>query len=747
MTKKRVHEAAKELRISARDMLALLHRAGVEAKSNFSVVDDADISKVKRLITDELARQKETGEKKERVKAVASAPARPVGKAAPEAAEETKEDEEAPAGAAGEALEDIYTSPAKRLEAIRRREMERQRRGTKTTFVRKKSGKKGYADRGARGGVKAEEPPQREPARPLRFSGSLTIKEVSRETGIKSADIIMYLIRELGLMATINQSLDEDVITLLAERFGFQVEVRKEEEPQAEEVEDRAEDLEQRPPVVTIMGHVDHGKTKLLDTIRHTNVTATESGGITQHIGAYQIDHVGRKITFLDTPGHESFTAMRARGAKVTDLAVLVVAADDGVMPQTLEAIDHARAAGVPILVAVNKIDKPQSNPEKARRQLAEHALVPEEWGGDTIFVDISAKFGTNINNLLDMVFLATDIQELKANPKRKSTGSIVEAQLDKGKGPVATVLVQNGTLYTGDVVVVGLTCGKIRAMENDLGERVPMAGPSAPVKIYGLDAVPQAGDRLFVVEDEKKAREIVQRRQLKDREEKMRYAGRVTLQEIFQKIRDGKVKELKVVLKADVQGSVEAIRQSLEGIKHEEVRVNVIRAAVGEIKETDVMLASASNAVILGFNVHTNPTAAAMAAEEKVEVRNYEVIYKLTEDVKQALVGMLAPEYVEQHAGTAEVLKTFVSARAGTIAGCMVAEGEVSVGDTARVYRDGRLIHEGKIKTLKRFKDSVRSVKSGFECGMTIEGTGDFEEKDQIKVFSVVEKRRESLE
>ncbi|MEW6202932.1 MAG: translation initiation factor IF-2 [bacterium] len=732
--KKRVFEAAKELGVSSAELLEKLRAAGVQVKSNFSTITDEDINKIKPPPAEPAPSEAKPVHKTTQVEEKTEIKA-----------EEKKDD---PSIKIEETLmENIYASSAKRLEAIKKKEMGRDHRGTKTTFLRKKAGRKNLTDKDS--AVKlAEQEALREFGKPIRITGSISVKDISRETGIKSADIIMYLMRELGLMATINQSLDAEMASLVIEHFGYRAEVKIEEE-QGDILEeaDNAEDLEFRPPVVTIMGHVDHGKTKLLDAIRHTNVVATETGGITQHIGAYQIAHGEKKITFLDTPGHESFTAMRARGAKVTDLAVMVVAADDGVMPQTVEAIDHARAAGVPILIAINKIDKPQANIERTKKQLSDLGLTPEEWGGETVFVSISAKMGTNIDDLLDMMFLVTEMQELKANPKRKAVGSIIEAQLDKGKGPVATVLVQNGVLYAGDYVVVGLTWGRVRAMENDLGERVPMAGPSTPVKIYGLSAVPQAGDRLVVVEEEKRAKEIAARRQLKDREEKMRYAGRITLQDLFQKIKDGQVRELKVIVKADVQGSVEVITESLKNIQHQEVRVNVIRAAVGEVKETDVMLAAASNAVVIAFRVQVNPYAAAMAAREKVEIRGYEVIYKLTDDVKQALVGMLAPEYVEEYTGSVEVKQLFQSARAGSIAGCQVSDGEISFGNIARLYRNGEMLCESRIKSLKRFKDSVKSVKAGFECGMTLEGTTDIQVGDTIKFYTTVEKRRETLE
>jgi len=565
----------------------------------------------------------------------------------------------------------------------------------------------------------------------------------------------MFLMKDLNLMATVNQNLDVDIIKIMAESFNMDVEDPKaqpagapgdEQIPEEIIKQTSPDNMQPRPPVVTIMGHVDHGKTRLLDTIRKTNVIDTESGGITQHIGAYQITHQGRLITFLDTPGHESFTALRARGAKVTDLAVLVVAADDGVMPQTIEAIDHARDANVPILVAINKIDKPQANPDRVKQQLSEKGLQPEEWGGDTVTVAISAKFNKNIDELLDMIFLVTDIAEPKADPERKALGTVIEAEMDKGKGPCATVLVQEGTLYVGDFVVVGLTRGRVRSMENDLGETIPVAGPSTPVRIYGIDSVPEAGDQLFVLEDEKTVREIVDSRRQKDREEKMRYESRVSLDDLFNRIQDGQISEFKVIIKGDVQGSIEAITQVLQGIKHEEVRVNVIRSDVGEVKETDVMLAAAADAVILTFHTGVNPAALAMAAHERVDIRHYDIIYKLIDDVKAAMAGLLAPEFEEVYKGRATVRQVFASSKFGNIAGCYVEDGDMFPNTLARVLRRDKEIYKGKILSLRRFKDQVKTVASGYECGIVLDTNMEFQEEDRIECFQVIETRRETI-
>jgi len=644
---------------------------------------------------------------------------------------------------------DIYASPSKRLEAIKQRGLGNDRKGTKTTFLKKRSKKdrdSGSLEQDAKAAdvVSAKNH--------LFFSGPMTVKEVSHETGVKSSDIIMFLMKELQLMSTLNQSLDYDIISLVCEHFGITITktAKVDADDELEQViaaksEGSGEQVT-RPPVVTVLGHVDHGKTKLLDAVRHTDVVAGEAGGITQHIGAYQIVHNSRPITFLDTPGHAAFTQLRARGAKVTDLAVLVVAADDGVMPQTVEAIDHAKEAKVPILVAVNKIDKPQANPDRVKQQLSDKGLIPEEWGGQTVYVNISAKMKTNIEELLDMVFLVTDIMDLKYDPKRKAIGTVIEAKIDKGKGPVATVLVQNGTLYSGDFVVAGTTYGKIRAMENDKGERVPAAGAATPVELTGLHDVPEAGDQLFAIEDEKTAREISSKRLLKSREEKLRYEARVTLEDLFKKIQQEQLKELKVVLKGDVQGSIEAITSALEGIKHEEVRVKVIRADVGEIKETDVMLAAASSAIILGYNIGINAVAQAQANTEKIEVRHYNVIYNLIDDVKRAMAGMLAIEYEEVYAGKAEVRKVFASSRVGNIAGSIVQDGELQTGQVAKVFRGGKEILKTKVSSLKRFKDNVKTVAQGYECGILLDKFDTYEEGDVIETFKLVEKKQETI-
>ena len=556
------------------------------------------------------------------------------------------------------------------------------------------------------------------------------------------ADIIKKLFM-IGVAANINQELEPDMIALIAEEYGVKVEEKIEvDEAEFEKIEevDDPKELVERPPVVTVMGHVDHGKTTLLDSIRHTNVTAQEAGGITQHIGAYQVEYNGKKITFLDTPGHEAFTTMRARGAKVTDIAIIVVAADDGVMPQTVEAINHAKAANVPIIVALNKMDKPEANPDKVKQELMEHNLIPEEWGGDTIFVPISALKGEGLDELMEMVLLVAEMAELKANPNRLARGTVIEAQLDKGRGPVATVLVQNGTLRVGDPIVVGNTYGRVRAMTNDQGRRLKEAGPSTPVEITGLHDVPQAGDQFKVFEDEKKARLISETRAERQKQAELQSRSRLNLDELFKQIQEGEVKEVNVILKADVQGSVEALRSALEKLDVEGVRVKIIHAGVGAITESDISLAQASNAIVIGFNVRPQPQAKQLAEQEKVDVRLYRVIYDVIDEMEKAMKGMLDPEYQEKVIGTVEVRQIFKVSKVGTIAGSYVREGKITRDSLVRLIRDGVVIHEGKINALKRFKDDVREVPQGYECGITIENFNDIKEGDIIEAYVMEE-------
>lgn len=573
----------------------------------------------------------------------------------------------------------------------------------------------------------------------IELSGSLTVGEFAEKMGRPTSEIIKKLML-LGVMATINQEIDVETMTIVAEDFGVTV---KEVEPEAdateiEEIVDAPESLQPRPPVVTIMGHVDHGKTSLLDVIRKTNVTAGEAGGITQHIGAYQIRYEGNKITFLDTPGHEAFTAMRLRGAQSTDIAVLVVAADDGVMPQTIEAINHAKSADVPIIVAINKMDKPGANPDHVKQQLTEHGLVPEEWGGDTIMVPVSAKKHQGISALIENILLVAEVMELKANPNRRAQGVVIEAQLDKGRGPVCTMLVQKGSLRIGDSVLAGTAYGKVRAMTNERGEAVKVARPSMPVEILGFNDVPQAGEIIDSVDDSQ-ARSVAEKRIAKARIEELKNKSKVTLDDIFNQIQEGELKDLNIIIKADVQGSVEALRQSLEAIKNPEVRIVIVHAAVGAINESDVMLASASNAIIMGFNVRPDATVRKAAEKEKVDLRTYRVIYDAINDVESAMRGMLTPEFKEVIQGRAEV-RQVISTPKAIVAGSYVQEGVITNTSDIRLIRDGIVVFEGKVDSLRRFKDEVKEVKQSFECGVSLEGYRDIKEGDIIEAYTMEE-------
>lgn len=573
---------------------------------------------------------------------------------------------------------------------------------------------------------------------------SVVLGELAKTMGKTASEIIKKLF-ELGIMATINQELDSDTAIIVASEFGVTVEVKADKAAEImEDIEDAERDLKDRPPVVTVMGHVDHGKTSLLDAIRKTNVIATEAGGITQHIGAYQVEIKGKKITFIDTPGHEAFTAMRARGAQITDISILVVAADDGVMPQTVEAINHSKAAGVPIIVAINKIDKDGANPDRVKQDLMEHGLVPEEWGGDTIMVPISAKQNIGIENVLEMILLVAEVSELKANPKRQARGTVIEAQLDKNRGPVATLLVQKGTLKVGESILAGAVFGKVKAMTDDKGRPVRAAGPSMPVEVLGFSEVPPAGEIFIAVKEDKDARLVATQQQVKKREEELRKSSRVSLDDLFKQIAEGEIKELNLIIKADVQGSIEALQQALNKLNTEEVKINVIHAGVGGITESDIMLASASNAIIIGFNVRPDNNSRKAAEAENVDIRLYRVIYDAIEDIKKAMAGLLAPEYKENIIGHAEVRTVFKVPKAGMIAGSYVSEGKITRNSMVRVIRDSIVINESKIESLRRFKDDVKEVLSGFECGIGIENFNDLKEGDIIEAYVMEEIQRE---
>ena len=595
-----------------------------------------------------------------------------------------------------------------------------------------------------RGGKKPAPKQQQAPVEIVRptyveIGESINVQEFSKLIKREVNEVIKALFM-LGVMVTINQDIDFDTAQLIGDNFGVEVGQKAPEEDPTEipEVDDPPEKRVPRPPVIPVMGHVDHGKTSLLDAIRKTNVTSREAGGITQHIGAYKVNYQGKQIVFLDTPGHEAFTAMRARGAQVTDVAILVVAADDGVMPQTIEAINHAKAAKVPIIVAINKIDRPGANPDHVKQQLAEHELIPEDWGGDTIMVPVSAHQKTGISDLLEMILLVAEMQELKANPNLPAHGTIIEAQLDKGRGPVATVLVQRGTLHIGDTIIAGTSYGKVRAMINDRGEKVKKALPSTPVEVLGLNDVPAAGDILDST-DEKTARGVAEKRIAKKKEEEIKLNSKVSLDDLFQRIKEGEIKELNIVVKADVQGTIEALKASLEKIKNDEVKVAVVHAGVGAITESDVMLASAANALIIGFNVRPDANARKAAETEKVDVRTYRVIYDALNDVEAAIKGMLAPKFKEVIQGRVEIRQLITISKL-KIAGCYVVEGKVTNSSKVRVVRDGIVVHEGVIESLRRFKDDVKEVAQGFECGITLEKFSDLKEGDIFEVYDMEE-------
>ncbi|QMT26365.1 translation initiation factor IF-2 [Bacillus velezensis] len=587
--------------------------------------------------------------------------------------------------------------------------------------------------------------PKKELPEKITLSGSLTVGALAEELGKEPSELIKKLML-LGVMATINQELDKDTIELIASEYGVETEeviVLEETELEKYEEADKEEDLQIRPPVVTIMGHVDHGKTTLLDSIRKTKVVEGEAGGITQHIGAYQIEENGKKITFLDTPGHAAFTTMRARGAEVTDITILVVAADDGVMPQTVEAINHAKAAEVPIIVAVNKVDKESANPDRVMQELTEYGLVPEAWGGETIFVPLSALTGKGIDELVEMILLVSEVEELKANPNRQAKGTVIEAELDKGRGSVATLLVQTGTLNVGDPIVVGNTFGRVRAMVNDLGRRVKTAGPSTPVEITGLNDVPQAGDQFLVFKDEKTARSVGEARASKQLEEQRSDKAKLSLDDLFEQIKQGDVKDINLIVKADVQGSAEALTAALQKIEVEGVKVKIIHTGVGAITESDIILASASNAIVIGFNVRPDGNAKSTAEAENVDIRLHRIIYKVIEEIEAAMKGMLDPEYEEKVIGQVEVRQTFKVSKIGTIAGGYVTDGHITRDSGLRLIRDGVVIFEGEVDVLKRFKDDVKEVSQGYECGITIKKYNDIREGDILEAYVMQEIER----
>ena len=688
MSKIRVYELAKELNVSSKDLINLLmEEFGVEVKNHMSVIEDEDATLIKELLGDT-----------------------------------SNGDSEGKKSLVDEYEEELAESLNK---------------GVKKKKKTKKELEQEEVERNAEAACGV-----------IEIGETITVKELCEKLGKPTNDVIKNLIF-LGVMAGVNQEIDFATAEKLCEKYEVLVE-KKENEVELEAFEEDTdvveENLVKRPPIVTIMGHVDHGKTSLLDAIRHAKVTASEAGGITQHIGAYTVSLNGEKITFLDTPGHEAFTAMRARGAQVTDIVILVVAADDGIMPQTKEAINHCKAANVPMIVAINKIDRPGANIDRVKQELTEHGLVSEDWGGDTICVPVSAKTGENLESLLEMVLLTAEMQELTADPNRKAKGTVIEAKLDKGRGSVASLLIQNGTLNVGDSILVGSTYGRIRAMFDDRGKKIKSAGPSIPVEILGLSEVPAAGDRFIVCKDEKTARNMADLRKQKIKADSHQASNRVSLEDLYSQIQEGKVKELAIVVKADVQGSVEAIRQSLEKLSTDDVKVRVIHGAVGAITETDVTLAAASNALVIGFNVRPDGNATVQAEKENIEIKTYRIIYDAIEDVKSAMIGMLEPEYKEVVNGKAEVRMTYKISNVGTIAGCYVTDGKIVRNSEIRVIRDGIVIFESTLASLKRFKDDAKEVAKGYECGLSVEKFNDLKEGDVIESFTMEAIKRKEL-
>lgn len=687
MSKIRVYELAKELNVSSKNLINLLmEEFGVEVKNHMSVIEDEDATLIKELLGD------------------------------------TSSESEGKKSLVDEYEDELAESLNK---------------GVKRKKKNKKELEKEQAEQNAEAACGV-----------IEIGDTITVKELCEKLGKPANDVIKNLIF-LGVMAGVNQEIDFATAEKLCEKYEVLVE-KKENEVELEAFEEDTdvveENLVKRPPIVTIMGHVDHGKTSLLDAIRHAKVTASEAGGITQHIGAYTVSLNGEKITFLDTPGHEAFTAMRARGAQVTDIVILVVAADDGIMPQTKEAINHCKAANVPMIVAINKIDRPGANIDRVKQELTEHGLVSEDWGGDTICVPVSAKTGENLESLLEMILLTAEMQELTADPNRKAKGTVIEAKLDKGRGSVASLLIQNGTLNVGDSILVGSTYGRIRAMFDDRGKKIKSAGPSIPVEILGLSEVPAAGDRFIVCKDEKTARNMAELRKQKIKADSHQASNRVSLEDLYSQIQEGKVKELAIVVKADVQGSVEAIRQSLEKLSTDDVKVRVIHGAVGAITETDVTLAAASNALVIGFNVRPDGNATVQAEKENIEIKTYRIIYDAIEDVKSAMIGMLEPEYKEVVNGKAEVRMTYKISNVGTIAGCYVTDGKIVRNSEIRVIRDSIVIFESTLASLKRFKDDAKEVAKGYECGLSVEKFNDLKEGDVIESFTMEAIKRKEL-
>ena len=790
MSKTRVYELAKELKLPSKDIIEKAKQLGISYNSHMSTMEDGEIATIKASISTKKEAPKKVVEKKEtpapkkvEAKKEAAQPKKETAKK-----EEVKKAEQKPAHSPKQQDKNHQPNKNQNKHGHKKESMQKQetvankgpkhqshdeesysnhRESKKNNDFKRGNQKRGgernqqesfnKKNRHQKNNRKQQKNAEQKPAVPARkfhelpdvlvYTDGMTVAELAKKIKREPAEIIKKLFL-LGVMATLNQGLSKDAIELLAADYGMEAEEKIEKDISDldvyfEEAAAESDSHAVRPPVVTIMGHVDHGKTTLLDQLRNSSVVAGEAGGITQHIGAYQIKIDGKPITFLDTPGHAAFTTMRARGADITDITIIVVAADDGVMPQTIEAINHAKAADVPIIVAVNKIDKPAANPGRVMQELSDLGLVPEAWGGDTIFVEISAKFNQNIEELLEMILLVAEVQELSANANRLALGTVIEARLDKTKGPIATLLVQEGTLKVGDPIVVGNTFGRVRVMVNDQGRRVKTAVPATPVEITGLNASPQAGDRFVVFEDEKSARAAGEERAKRALIEQRNASSRITLDNLFSTLKDGEMKEVNVIIKADVQGSVEALASSLQKIEVEGVRVKIIHTAVGAINESDITLATASNAIIIGFNVRPTPQAKIQAESDQVDIRLHRIIYNVIDEIETAMKGMLDPEFEEKITGSAIVRETYTVSKLGTIAGSYVTEGVVKRSSQVRLIRDNIVIYEGELASLKRFKDDAKEVKLGFECGIMIEGYNDIKVDDIIEAFEMVEIKR----
>ncbi|AMP20400.1 translation initiation factor IF-2 [endosymbiont 'TC1' of Trimyema compressum] len=749
MAKKRIYELAKEKGVSNKEILWILEKLNIKVKSHMSALESDQEQKINEYY--KKLEKKVVAEKEEKKQVVQAKKIEEIKKE-PEMEEKTAE------------KKSILKPMPKKVDS--KKPVEKQEAVKSNQPVKKDSAppskkkefnnsnkKGGYNSHNRQGGFNKKNnrygknkfknnQPKEEVAevviKKITIGEEIQVKDLAMRMNKAAGEVIKKLMG-LGAMATINQYVDFDTASLIAQEFGIEeVEFKSvKRQTKLKEIEDKPDTLKERPPIITVMGHVDHGKTSLLDAVRSANVMATEAGGITQHIGAYQINYKGRKITFIDTPGHAAFTSMRARGAKITDIAILVVAADDGVMPQTIEAISHAKAAEVPIIVAVNKIDKPGADPSRVMQQLTEHGLVPEEWGGDTIFVQVSAKKRENIDALLEMVLLVAEVEDLKANPNRLAEGFVLEAKLDREKGVVASLLVSKGTLKVSDMILTGESFGKIRAMMNDSGKRIKQAGPSMPVEVLGLSDVPEAGDIFQAVKDERLASHLANERKIVKKEEIAKKNQKVSLENLFEKISEENLKELNIILKGDVHGTVEALAQSIAGINTEEVKVNIIHEGVGAISETDVKLAMASNGLIIGFNVRPDTNAKKLAQEESVDIRLYRIIYEVLEDIKQAIGGLLDPDIKEVELGSAEVRQLIKVPKVGVIAGCYVVEGKITNTAKIRVVRDGVIVHEGDIDALKRFKDEIKEVAQGYECGISVVDFNDIKEGDILEAFT----------